>query len=93
MSALLIAKCPDSHPFRDWPLRCSFNYAGSSNRQSAEQGNRKKGAQTTMFLITRETLRRFALNEILLLIALNLEESRLAAENSTRPAIGAAWSS
>ena len=46
-----------------------------------------------MFLITRETLRRFPLNEILLLIALNVEESRLDTENRTRPAIGAALSS
>ena len=46
-----------------------------------------------MFLITRETLRRFSLSEILLLIALNLETSRLATDNRTRPAIGAALSS
>jgi len=46
-----------------------------------------------MFLITRETLRRFPLSEIFLLIALNLEKSRLATENRTHPALGAALSS
>jgi hypothetical protein len=46
-----------------------------------------------MFRITRETLRRFSLREILLLAAMNLETSGLASENRVRLAIGAALSS
>ena len=37
--------------------------------------------ETTMFRITSETVRRFSLREILLLIAMNLENSRLPSEN------------
>jgi hypothetical protein len=46
-----------------------------------------------MFGITRETLRRFSLGEILLLIAINLETGRLASEIRVRLANGAALSS
>ena len=37
-----------------------------------------------MFTITSETLRRFSLAEILLLMAMNLEASRLAGDRTTR---------
>lgn len=43
-----------------------------------------------MFAITSETLRQFSLGEILLLIAMNIETSRLAVENRTRFATGMA---
>jgi hypothetical protein len=46
-----------------------------------------------MFVITSETLRRFSLGEILLLIEMNIEASRLAFENRARLATGAALSS
>jgi hypothetical protein len=46
-----------------------------------------------MFGITSETLRQFSLGEILLLIAMNIETSRLAVENRTRLETGAALSS
>jgi len=46
-----------------------------------------------MWGISRETLRQFSLGEILLLIAMNVETSRLAAENRARLATGAALSS
>jgi hypothetical protein len=45
-----------------------------------------------MFGITRETLRQFSLGEILLLIAMNLETSRLVSEDRARLAISAAFS-
>jgi hypothetical protein len=41
-----------------------------------------------MFGITSETLRQFSLAEILLLIAMNIETSRLAAEDRARLATG-----
>jgi hypothetical protein len=41
-----------------------------------------------MFRITRETVRRFSLREIILLIAMNLETSRLPSENRVDLAIG-----
>lgn len=47
---------------------------------SRKQENRKKGA--AMFHITSETLRQFSLTEILLLIAMNIEASRLAIDSS-----------
>ena len=43
-----------------------------------------------MFGITSETLRQFSLGEILLLIAMNLETSRLTSEKRARLATGAA---
>jgi hypothetical protein len=46
-----------------------------------------------MFRITRETLRRFSLREILLIAAMNLQTSGSASEIRVRPAIGAALSS
>jgi len=46
-----------------------------------------------MFGITIETIRQFSLSEILLLIAMNLETNRLAAENCARLAAGTALSS
>lgn len=46
-----------------------------------------------MFGITNETLRQFSLAEILLLIAINIETSRLASEKGTLLAIGTALSS
>jgi hypothetical protein len=48
----------------------------------AEQENVKKGA--VMFGITSETIHQFSLAEILLLIAMNIETSRLASENRVR---------
>jgi len=44
--------------------------------------------KTTMFRITRETVRRLSLGEILLLIAMNLETSRLPSENRVDLTIG-----
>ena len=46
-----------------------------------------------MFGITIETLRQFSLGEILLLVAMNLEANRLAAENRARLTTGTALSS
>ena len=46
-----------------------------------------------MFGITNETLRQFSLAEILLLIAINIETSRLASENRVRLATGTVLSS
>ena len=46
-----------------------------------------------MFGITSETLRQFSLAEILLLIAMNIETCRLAAENRARLATGMVLSS
>jgi hypothetical protein len=46
-----------------------------------------------MFGITSETLRQFSLGEILLLIAMNIETTRLASENRARLETGAALSS
>jgi hypothetical protein len=46
-----------------------------------------------MFGITSETLRQFSLGEILLLIAMNIETSRLASENRARLATGTALGS
>ena len=45
-----------------------------------------------MFGITSETIRQFSLAEILLLIAMNVETSRLASENRARLATGTALS-
>jgi hypothetical protein len=89
--ALQVAKCLAFNSFRNgcWG---AFSIAPEV-QPPAEQRNRKTGAQTTMFLITRDTLRRFPLSEILLLIALNLETSRLATETRTPSATGAALSS
>ena len=41
-----------------------------------------------MFAITTETIRQFSLAEVLLLIAMNVETSRVAAEKHVRPATG-----
>jgi len=46
-----------------------------------------------MFGITSETIRQFSLAEILLLIAMNIETSRLAVENRARLETGTALSS
>ena len=46
-----------------------------------------------MFGITSETLRRFSLAEILLMIAMNVATTRLAVENRPRLETGAALSS
>jgi hypothetical protein len=46
-----------------------------------------------MFGITSETIRQFSLAEILLLIAMNIETGRLAAENCARLETGTALSS
>ena len=46
-----------------------------------------------MFGITNETVRQFSLAEILLLIAMNIETSRLASKSCTFLATGAALSS
>ena len=46
-----------------------------------------------MFGITNETVRQFSLAEILLLIAMNIETRRLAAENRVRLATGMVLSS
>ena len=46
-----------------------------------------------MFGITSETVRQFSLAEVLLLVAMNIETSRLASENRTRLATGTALSS
>ena len=46
-----------------------------------------------MFGITSETIRQFSLAEILLLIAMNIEATRLASESRVRLAIGTALSS
>ena len=62
-------------------------------QMSAERGNRTKGGITAMFGITNETLRQFSLAEILLLIAMNIETSRLASEKGVRLAVGAALNS
>jgi hypothetical protein len=56
-----------------------------------ENENLKEGA--AMFGITSETLRQFSLAEILLLIAMNIETSRLAFENRARLATGTALGS
>jgi hypothetical protein len=47
------------------------------NGPSAERGNQHEGGITAMFGITSETVRQFSLTEILLLIAMNIETSRL----------------
>ena len=57
--------------------------------QSKEIGT--KGRRTAMFGITSETIRQFSLAEILLLIAMNIETSRLASENRVRLATGAGF--
>jgi hypothetical protein len=46
-----------------------------------------------MFCITRETLRRLSLAEVLLMIGMNIETVRLASESHVRLATGAALSS
>ena len=46
-----------------------------------------------MFGITSETIRQFSLAEVLLLVAMNIETSRLASENRVRLATGTALSS
>ena len=46
-----------------------------------------------MFGITSQTIRQFSLAEILLLVAMNLETSRLASENRARLATGTALGS
>jgi hypothetical protein len=46
-----------------------------------------------MFGITSETLRQFSLAEVLILIAMNIETTRLASENCARFATGTALSS
>jgi hypothetical protein len=46
-----------------------------------------------MFGITSETVRQFSLAEVLLLVAMNIETSRLASENRARLASGTALSS
>jgi hypothetical protein len=46
-----------------------------------------KRGHKPMFRITRETLRRFSLREVLLLAAMNLETSSLASENHVRLAL------
>jgi hypothetical protein len=58
-----------------------------------KEGNRTKEETTAMFGITSETLRQFSLNEILLLIAMNIETSRLAAEKRARLATSTALNS
>jgi hypothetical protein len=57
----------------------------------AEQEIRTKGA--AMFGITTETIRQFSLAEILLLIAMNIETSRLGVENRARLETGTSLSS
>jgi hypothetical protein len=46
-----------------------------------------------MFGITSETLRQFSLHEILLLIAMNIETSRLASEDRALLATGTTFNS
>jgi len=46
-----------------------------------------------MFGITSETVRQFSLAEVLLLVAMNIETSRLASESRARLATGTALSS
>jgi hypothetical protein len=46
-----------------------------------------------MFGITSETLRQFSLAEILILVAMNIETTRLASENRAGFATGTALSS
>jgi hypothetical protein len=63
----------------------AIDCAGSSGRLE-NMTEPKKGA--AMFGITSETIHQFSLAEILLLIAMNLETSRLASENHARLATG-----
>ena len=55
--------------------------------------NKRVDETRAMFGITSETIRQFSLAEILLLIAMNIETSRLAVENRARLDTGTALSS
>ena len=55
--------------------------------------NKRVDERRAMFGITSETIRQFSLAEILLLIAMNIETSRLAVENRARLDTGTALSS
>jgi hypothetical protein len=70
----------------EWPLACLLPNAGGSDRRERNKRILKKGA--AMFGITTETLRQFSLAEILLLIAMNIETTRLASENCVRLSTG-----
>jgi len=83
-------KCPAFNLFRSGYL-IALSTAPVVPETRAGQENRIKGV--AMFGITIETLRQFSLGEILLLVAMNLEANRLAAENRARLTTGTALSS